>query len=243
MHSVEFDANPMIWEMMNLLWGKTLEVTLQYHNGSGYCCDLLNSYNTTFNESSKSKDTIRLWGVNGGSTIVDKAIISENTISKVEKYAKQYHSIGNVLPLPNVLNSPHTGRARYKGMGDYFDNYLEFVKWYYSDDEKQKDEPKFMLNVTDEGKNYFSKFGCYHNYIEENLLQPFFEDPEYRIIKRLDFRKFLYGEELINKFIDQSLLIIKDREAMIISSIKEAVEEDPSSKICELLGSCLCMLA
>jgi len=241
MNSVAFDANPDIWDMMNLLWGKTLGVTLQHHNGRGYCgycCDLLNSYNTTFREDSKRKDAIRLWGANGESIIVDKAIIGEDTISKVEKYARQYRSIGNVLPLPNALNSPHTGRASFKGMGDYFVNYLAFVKWHYPSDENQKDEPVFKLNLDDKGKDYFSKFESYHDYIEKNLLQPFFRDPEdrkYKTIKRLDFRKLLCGEELMNKFIDQSLLIIKERERMIISSIEEVIGKEHCSKTCELL--------
>ena len=229
---MNFDANPDIWRIMNILWGKHLDVELIYGNGSGFCCDVLNSFATTFSKDSMSQDVIRIWGANGKSTIVDKAIISERTLTKVNNFAKQYHSIGNIMPLPNVLNSPHSGRANFNEMGDYFDNFLDFVKCHLN--EIDEDEPKFKLKLNDEGECYFKKFS-YREFVEAHLLQPFFSDSEYKKIKKLDFRKFLSGEELMNKFIDQSLLIIKKRELLIALRLKEMTNEEEWSKIRILL--------
>ena len=244
MIEVMFDQNPIIWDMLDNLWGKKLGVKLQYGTQSGYCCDVLNSFNTTFGSDYVFGNNIRIWGANGKDEIVKKSIISSSTLIKINKYEKQYGSIGNVLPIPIGLNSPLIGRGGFKGMGDYFDNYLNYVKWLFLDDE-QKKKPKNIPNIKinfmeDEASdaykaatNYFSKFDNYCDYIETNLLQPFFMDSEYQYVKKLDFRKFLCGEELMNKFIDQSIEIIKEREALVFSLIKE-------SKLKNLLANYRC---
>ena len=234
MEIIVFDKDPIIWKTMDYLWGEKLSVQLEYDSGSGYCCDVINSYNTTFSADSINKETIRLWGASGECVIVNKSIISKNTLSKVEKFEIQYGSVGNILPMPQDLNSPYTGRAGFKGMGDYFDNFLLYVKWLYSDD-KHENKCIYSLNLTKKDEDYFSKFKNFDDYVESNLIQPFFLDSIYEYVKILDFRKFLCGEELINKFIDQSILIIKEREALILSMIKcNELKNSLSKYICKI---------
>lgn len=209
------DKNPEVWSIMNVLWKDKLGIELEYGK-THYCCDVLNSYNTTF------------------SLVYLKDELA-NKISMFEKQLGSLDSIGNVMPLPAILNSPHTGRANWNSMGDFFDNYLEFVRSYYC----PSSVSEYKLSICDRAScktiyrqrayeicyTYFEKFECFESYVELNFLQPFFEndkdDRKYSTVKKLDFRedykeKKLSGEDFISNFMKISISIIKEREELML---------------------------
>ncbi|XQY91894.1 DUF6994 family protein [Metabacillus sp. HB246100] len=107
-------------------------------------------------------------------------VSNEKIKEQIEKFAKLYHTIGNMIPVPSYFNTVRSGNfARY----DFWDlTMLQIKKWYkYADDEQLKhllnpegnnNKEKISLDLCKKWLNYFTGW---NDFVEKNYLQNFIQ--------------------------------------------------------------------
>lgn len=103
---------------------------------------------------------------------------NDETISfEIEKLAKNYHTIGNMIPVPTGFN---TSRAGSNAVHDYWDlTMIKIKEWY----DKSIDKPLAELfhknsDAIEPCKKWLSKFNKWNDFVEKNYLLSFVGDKD-----------------------------------------------------------------
>lgn len=147
---------------------------------------------------------------------------------EVEELAKNYHTIGNMIPVPSGFNSSRAGKdAKY----DYWDLTMLKIKEWYND--TSNDKPLKMLlndnkNAIEPCKKWLNKFDNWNDFVEKNYLSPFVgtkeADGNYTLLYFWKDHSFENCELLrdANKFLEFLKKLnecIKDRNKIIYDSL------------------------
>lgn len=149
---------------------------------------------------------------------------------KVEELAKNYHTIGNMIPVPSGFNFSRAGKdAKY----DYWDLTMLKIKEWYND--TSNDAPLKMLlndneNAIEPCKKWLNKFDNWNDFVEKNYLSPFVEtkgaDGNYELLHFWEDHSFENCElpSDTNEFLEFLKKLnecIKDRNKIIYDNLKK----------------------
>lgn len=127
----------------------------------------------------------------------------ENVDSDVEKCLCTVHTIGNMIPVPELFNI-----NRVKSTGDRWDKTLLYIyNWYQSGDEN---ELKILLNnhrvAVEKCINWLNIFGSWDNFVKFNYLEDYVKDICFEELKEIDLEELaektlLRGKRMIRELI------------------------------------------
>lgn len=110
---------------------------------------------------------------------------NENISEEIESLAKNYHTIGNMIPIPSALNISRAGKyAKY----DYWDLTMCKIKeWYDSDCDKNRNQVLYELlngdsNTIDSINKWLEKFSTWKEFVDENYLSSYVDQTSYNPI-------------------------------------------------------------
>lgn len=232
-----------------ILWGNLYDLTFEKmgswnrNNKYAFRGDIMNSFGSLFGKEDKKKDRsfafrAKLYGA-------DKNL---HLWTKIEKFSKSYHCIGNFIVIPNrgtLRNGINGARGGYydreecEGMRDYFDWFLIALSEYQrkvqsGDIHLNKFEMQLQMNP-----EYNPAFLSIKEWEGRFFLKPYFKNgkPVVLFNKPLEERlkvtdpngtdsEISYYEadeylELLEDYIDKSEVVIEYRTNKIIEALKE----------------------
>lgn len=136
----------------------------EYYRG-----DVMTSFTNTFNHYNKNFKE------------------NKNIEDEIEKLAKLYHTIGNMIPVPTGFN---IGRAGSYAKFDYWDLTMMKIKEWYDDKTNDKPLNELLHNDLDSimyCKKWLKHFDIWKDFVEKNHLEVFTESCEEEVYKPLPF--------------------------------------------------------
>ena len=164
----------------------------------------------------------------GGENRLALILNTENNVPNsikelITEYHDLYHSFANFMPFPaterNAIN--YVKASKYH---DFPENFLQDYREFFFENKSNANFAKIIK--TSNTNNFFNSFSSWSDFVEELCLQPFFEDDNYLISKKIMPKLEKYDFDFPYKTNSYIKLINQNKDSSLLKQYKDECSKE-----------------